>query len=56
MHAQLDDFESLILNLASHPTWLAELISDALAAIEAINASGHSMGGVWFMVDGPPLI
>ena len=56
MHAQLDDFESLAVNLASHPNHLAELISDALAAIGSVDASGRGMGGIWFTVKGRPLV
>jgi len=56
VHAQLDDFEALALDLASRPTRLAELISDALAAIGSVDASGTGMGGVWFTVDGRPLL
>jgi hypothetical protein len=46
----------LAANLSSHPTNLAELISDALAAIGSVDASGTGMGGVWFTVDGNPLV
>jgi len=56
IHAHLDDFEALVLDLAARPTRLAELISDALAAIGSVDASGLGMGGVWFTVDGPPLV
>lgn len=56
MHAQLDDFEALVHDLAVRPTRLAELISDALAAIGSVDASGRGMGGVWFTVDGDPLV
>ena len=56
MHAQLDDFESLVCDLASRPTRLAEIISDALGAIGSVDASGKGMGGVWFTVDGDPLV
>ncbi len=56
MHAQLDDFESLVLDLASRPTRLSELISDALAAIGAVDASGKGMGGVWFTMEEQPLV
>jgi hypothetical protein len=56
MHAQLDDFESLVLGLAAHPTQLAEIKTDSLAAIGLVDASGQGMGGVWFTVDGDPLV
>jgi len=54
MHAQLD--ESLIMDLASRPMRLAKLISDALAAIGAVNASRHGMGSIWFTLEGNPLL
>jgi hypothetical protein len=56
MHAQFDDFESLVLDLASCPTQLAELVSDALAAIGSVDASSQGMGGMWFTVDGAPVV
>jgi len=56
MHAKLDDFETLVLDLASRPTRLAELISDALSAIGSVDASGRGMGGVWFTRDEQPIV
>ena len=56
MHAQLDNLELLTLNLGLHPTHLAELIADAIAAISAVDASGLGMGSVWFMVHHRPLV
>jgi len=56
MHAQLNDFESLVLDLASRPTHLSELVLDALSAIGSVDASGQGMGGVWFTCDGQPLV
>jgi hypothetical protein len=56
MHAQLDDFEALVQDLAIRPTRLAEIISDALAAIGSVDASGYGMGGIWFTVEGDPLV
>ena len=53
---QLDDLELLTLNLGLRPTRLAELITDAIAAIGAVDASGLGMGGVWFMVHHCPLV
>lgn len=56
MHAQLDDFETLVCDLAARPTRLAELISGALSAIGSVDASGYGMGGVWFTVAHEPLV
>lgn len=51
----MDDFESLVLGLAAHPTQLAEINTDSLATIGLVDVSGQGMGGMWFTMDGDPL-
>ena len=56
MHDQLDDFELLTLDLGLHPTHLAKLVADAIAAIGAVDTLGLGIGGVWFTVNHHPLV
>jgi hypothetical protein len=47
MRDQLDNFEYLSKDLASHLTHLSELVPDHPVAVGPHDASGTGMGGVW---------